>query len=474
MRDRRRPGHRRRLGPAFNRIWTGFTLASCGDGLSQGAVPLVAVLIDPHPFAVSAVMAADLIPWLVLALPAGHFADRFPRGQVAALANASRALSLLIGAMLLATGRMTLAYLIAVVLVNAAGRAIYYSAYQAMVPGAVPLADLEHANGVLTSTEMGAEQLAGPVAGSTLFALSESIPFFAEALAMVLSCLSFLRLRIGSQPPAQGSEDSIWGGVKLLLADQRLRVLLFLITALSLLQGMESGVLVLLATERWGIRESAYGFFLAVGAVGNIFGGLIAEGQAKRFGSARMIIGFAVLSGTGYLLMAGAHSWILAGPAYALVGVAVVAISVVGISLRQRFTPDHLMGRVGGAWRGFVWGAVPIGALAAGALATVWGLAVPLIVAGAAQIAVAVIFARPLARVITDEHFVRKAPEQRRRHAAQSQAGRSHRRRPGAAPTVPASPASGPAPTSASASASEPEPAPAVAPAPAAATIDVP
>ena len=90
MRVRSRAGHRRRLGPAFNRIWTGFTLASCGDGFALGAVPLVAVIIDPRPLAVSTVAAADLLPWLVVALPAGHFADRYPRGPVAALANVSR------------------------------------------------------------------------------------------------------------------------------------------------------------------------------------------------------------------------------------------------------------------------------------------------------------------------------------------------------------------------------------------------
>jgi MFS family permease len=412
---RSRAGHRRRLGTTFNRIWRGFALASCGDGFAQGAVPLVAVAIDPSPLAVSAVAAADVLPWLVVALPAGHFADRYPRGPVAAVANVARAAALAAGAFLLVTGRMKLGDLIAVVLLNAAGRAIYYSAYQAMVPAAVPRADLEHANGVLTSTEMATEHLAGPVAGSSLFAVSASIPFFADAAAMLASCFSYVRLRVKPEPSTSGP-DSVWGGVRLLLADERLRILLFLITALSLLQGMEFGVLVLLATKQWGIRAGAYGVFLAIGAVGNLIGGLIAERQAKRFGSGRALIVFAVVSGTGYLIMAATHSWAVAGPAYALVGVAVIVITVIATTLRQRFTPDHLMGRVGGAWRGIVWGAAPVGALAAGSVATLWSLNMPLIVAGVLQIAVAIMFARPIVRIIKDEH-VRVAPEDRRRHA---------------------------------------------------------
>ena len=62
------------------RLWAGFTLASSGDGMLTGAVPLLAVVVNPHPLAVSSVVAADRLPWLLLALPAGAFADKFSRG----------------------------------------------------------------------------------------------------------------------------------------------------------------------------------------------------------------------------------------------------------------------------------------------------------------------------------------------------------------------------------------------------------
>ena len=127
--------HRRRLGRPFTRLWVGFTLASSGDGMTYGAVPLLAVVVDPHPLAVSAVAAADSLPWLLVALPAGAFADRFERGPVMALANILRATAMLAAALLVVTDRITLAYLIIIVLVNAGGRAIYYSSLQAMVPG---------------------------------------------------------------------------------------------------------------------------------------------------------------------------------------------------------------------------------------------------------------------------------------------------------------------------------------------------
>ena len=366
-----------------------------------GAVPLLAVVVNPHPLAVSAVVAADSLPWLLLALPAGAFADRFERGPVMAFANIVRAGAILAAAALVATDRINLALLIVVVLINAGGRATYYSSMQAMVPELVRSDGLERANGVLTGTEAGTEYLAGPVVGTSLFAVGKALPFLADAVALIASCIPFVGLP-SKKPAAAEASNSIWEGARLLFADRRLRVLVLMVASLSLFQGMEGGVLVLLATTEWGVREGLYGLFLATTAVGNLVGSALADGRVRRFGSARTLIGAAVVSGVGYLLMASAHSWVLAAPAFALVGVAVSVITVVAISLRQRLTPNHLMGRVGSAWRGLVWGAAPVGALVAGSVATLGGLRLPLALAGALQCAVALVFARPLLRSTRD------------------------------------------------------------------------
>ena len=401
MRLRSPAAHRRRLGRAFTRLWVGFTLASSGDGLVYGAIPLLAVVVDPHPLAVSVVAAADSLPWLLVALPAGTFADKFERGPVMALANILRAAAMLAASFLILSDRMTLALLILVVLINASGRAIYYSSLQAMVPGLIDTRDLEQANGVLTGTEAGAENLAGPVVGTSLFALSRTLPFVADAVALVSSCIPFVGFRSKASAQA-GSSTSVWEGARLLFADHRLRVLLLMVGSLAGLQGMEGGVLVLLATTEWGVRQGAYGIFLAAGAVGTLLGSVVADGLVRRFGSARTLIGAAVVSGVGYLIMASAKSWTVAGPAFALVGIAVGTGSVVAISLRQRLTPGDLMGRVGGAWRGIVWGAAPVGAIAAGTLAAIGGLRLPLVLAGTLQCAVAIVLARPLFRSLRD------------------------------------------------------------------------
>jgi MFS family permease len=399
MRRAARARHLRRRPLA--RLWIGFTIASSGDGLMLGAVPLLTVVVDPHPVAVSAVAACDSLPWLLMALPAGAFADRFERGPLMALSNVLRAVAILVAAFLILHGDMRLWILIVVVLVNSCGRAVYYSSYQAMVPTLVETDALERANGLLTGTESGAEHLAGPVIGTSLFAAGASLPFFADAVTMMLSSIPLVRLRAKARERPQ-STTSMWEGMRLLFGDRRLRVLVLIVGSLAGLQGMETGVLVLLATKLWGVRVGAYGVFLAAGAVGNLLGSVVTERFVGRFGSAPTLIGTAVVSGVAYLVMAAAHGWQLAAPTYFVLGTAVGLGSVVAVSLRQRLTPSDLMGRVGGAWRGVVWGTVPAGALFAGFLAALGGLRLPIFLAGALQIAVAIVLARPLLRSIRE------------------------------------------------------------------------
>jgi MFS family permease len=400
MRIARKARHLRRR--PFARLWIGFSLASSGDGLLLGATPLLAVLVDPHPFAVSAVAAADSIPWLLMALPAGAFADRFERGPLMALANVLRAAVMLLAALLIVSGHMRLWLLLIIVLVNSAGRAVYYSSYQAMVPSLVEPDALEHANGLLAGTEASTEHLAGPIAGTALFAVAASVPFYADAVAMLMSSIPLTGFRAKVREQPESPRTSVWEGVKLLFGDRRLRVLVLIVSSLAGLQGMETGVLVLLATMLWGVHTGAYGVFLAAGAVGNLIGSVVTERFVGRFGSASTLIGSAVVSGVAYLVMAAAHGWQLAAPAYLVLGIAVGLGSVVAISLRQRLTPPELMGRVGGAWRGLVWGAAPVGALLAGSLAALGGLRLPIVLAGVLQIAVAVVLARPLFRSIKE------------------------------------------------------------------------
>lgn len=390
------PGTARSLGRRFGYLWATFVVSSLGDGFGYGAVPLLALFVDPHPIPVAAVAAADTFPWLVLALPAGALADRYERGRVMAVTNMGRAIVLVTLALLVASRHINLPLLIALVFVNGGARAIYYSASQATVPELVEPRSFPHANGILSGTEAATEHLGGPILGTLAFAVTKALPFVADAIAVGVAGLSLLGFR--TQPPdTEPAHGSILDGVRQLIKDRSLRLLVSLLAALAGLQGLVMGVLVIIATVDWGVSKSLYGVFLAAGAAGNVPGALLAGRIANRIGNIPTLIASALVSGLAYLVMASAKGWLLAGVAFGVVSFAVYAGSVIANSLRQRLSPRDLMGRVGSAWRGVVWGAFPIGSLIGGVLA-VHGLRLPLVIAGLAQCVVAIALAGPLTR----------------------------------------------------------------------------
>jgi MFS family permease len=403
----RTPKHRRRapsrteaaapLGRRFTHLWASFALSGSGDGFAYGAVPLLAVVVDPKFLAVASVAAADSLPWLLVALPAGALADRFERGRVMAVANTARALVLASMALLVGIHRMDYGVLVVLVLANGAGRAFYYSAYQAALPELVPARALARANGVLNGTESATEHLAGPIIGTIAFAASRFLPFVADASAVGLSGLSLFGLRTRRPDPTTARGSALDGG-RWLLRDRSLRVLVGFIAALAGLQGLASGVLVLIAIRDWGVHTAFYGVFLAAGAAGQVPGAFLTDRLSSRIGNVRTLVVAALVSGVAYLGMAASHTWLLAGAAFFLVGGSVAVGSVIAVSLRQLLTPDEVMGRVGAAWRGIVWGAAPVGALGAGGLALLGGSRLPLILAGGAQCLVALLLAKPLRR----------------------------------------------------------------------------
>jgi hypothetical protein len=65
-----------------------------------------------------------------------------------------------------------------------------------------------------------------------------------------------------------------------------------------------------------------------------------------------------------------------------LFGLNVVGYNVAQRSLRQAITPERLLGRVNAAMRWLVWGTMPLGTLAGGAIATAFSLRTALWVGG--------------------------------------------------------------------------------------------
>lgn len=310
-----------------------------------------------------------------------------------AAANGVRALALAALAATVLTGTASLVVLYAVAFGIGVAETVYDSAARAVLPQVVAREQLDRGNGLITAGEEASQSFVGAPVGSLLFALSAVAPLLSTAGAYAAAALLVLGLSVRSpravETPRTSIRREIAEGVRWLAGNRLLRGLTAISTGASMMEALTSGVLVLLALETLHIGETGFGLLLTAAGAGAVVGGLTAAPLAARIGRTATLVTGAAVVGVTTAGMGLAGSGVLAG-AFAAVGAAGVLFwNVITMSLRQALVPQALFGRVQGAYRTLVWGAVPVGALLGGLLAEATSVPTVFVVAGAGQLLMA-------------------------------------------------------------------------------------
>ncbi len=368
------------LGTAYWRLWTSSGLSNLADGALKVALPLVAVGFTRSPVLVAGVTLALTLPWLLLALPVGALADRLDRRHLMLGANAARALLLagLVAALAWDLGSIWVLYVVAFGL--GAAETVYDTSAQSILPAVAPRAELTRANGRLYAVELTANQFVGPPLGGVLVAAGATVAF-AAPMGLWLAALGALLLVPGRFRVAREGGTSVRAdvaeGLRFLGRHRLLRTLAVMVGVSNFASSAVFAVFVLHAVgpgSAMGLSEQGYGLLLTTLAVGSLFGSFAAQGFVRVLGRARSltltVVGSALLLGVP-AVTADAR---LVGAAFLVGGALIVVWNVVTVSLRQRISPDRLLGRVNSGYRLLAWGTMPLGAAAGGLLADAVGL----------------------------------------------------------------------------------------------------
>jgi len=381
------------LGRSFWRLLAASTSSNLADGVTRVALPLLAATLTRDPVAVAALTALAFLPWLLFALPAGALVDRSDRPRAMAVANTVRALAFGLLAAAVLTGTAGLPVLYAVAFTIGVAETVYDSAARAVLPQVVTRDQLDRGNGLLTTGESAGEGFVGAPLGSALFALAAAAPFVTNAVVYALAVVLVLTIAGTSRPvrtavaPTTVRRD-VADGVRWLWAHRLLRGLTAVSGVTSLLAALTSGVLVLLALETLRVTEAGFGLLLTASAVGAVAGGLTAAPLARRIGRTATLVLGAALAGSCFVALGAVSDPWVAGVLLAVDSAAVMLWNVLTMSLRQALIPEELFGRVQGAYRTVVWGAIPVGALLGGWLAAATTVPTVFLVAGTGQVLV--------------------------------------------------------------------------------------
>jgi MFS family permease len=408
----------RGLGSRFWRLYASSATSNLADGIGRTALPLLAASYTRDPVLVAGLASFAFLPWLLFAMVAGALVDRVDRRHAMSAANAVRAVSLGVLAVLVALGDGSVLALYVVAFLLGTAETVYDSATRALLPQVVGRGDLDRANSLLTTEESLGQLFLGSPLGSALFALAVALPVAVNSVGFAVAALLILTVGGVRRPERTTAPTTVRAdvreGVRWLWHHPLLRGFTLVSGATCLANSMINGVLVLYALEVLHLPSSHFGFFVLSAGVGALLGGLATPFVGRALGRVRALTLGATVSALATGAMGLVDNGYVAAALSAAMAAGVMVWNVLTMSVRQLLIPQHMFGRVQGAYRTVVWGAIPVGALAGGAVADVLGVPAVFLVSGAALLLMAGVLWLLLhahAAELTDDALATQEPE---------------------------------------------------------------
>lgn len=328
----------------YRRLWAARTASAWGDAFNTVALALLALDRTGSGVGVAGVVAAEIVPVLLLAPIAGVVVDR--AGPVRVMVGADLVRVGLAGVLPLVSGWLPAIY--ATAFAMSAAAVFFNPAAGAALPGIVDDEQLVPANSGIWTAAVLSQIVLAPAAGALVVAAGYPPAFLINAASFAVSALLLARLRL-PRPPA-GVSGQRWtalvaDGLRLVTGGRLLRALVAgqLLAALS--AGATSALLVVYARDQLRLDARGYGLALAAIGVGAATGPLLLT-RIRNPRRPAFVFG-------PYLLRAGVDTVLAATrtPAVALTALAGYGVgtstgAVTFNSLLQATTPADARGRV--------------------------------------------------------------------------------------------------------------------------------
>jgi MFS family permease len=359
---------------AFRRLWIAIMLFNIGHLVLVVASAWLILEMTGSPLWVSAMIGAPTVPILLLALPAGAVADLFDRRMILVASSAMMMVAAAGMAITTFGGLNSPSLLIALGVFLGVGVAFFNPAWQAIVPALVPQHMVPGAI-ALNSASGGVATALGPALGGLLVAtVSPAWSFVAASIgyAVMLGASSVAR-RSPWESEVDTLPTAIAGGIRYLRFSDGYLVLLLLCSAFGFTSAALRAMLPNL-TEQLGGDADLYGILLGAFGAGAMVGG-VTRNYGSRLLGRRMIPLSIVAFGLSGVVVGGVPNLVVVLAGVTVSGLLWTWILATMNTVFQLLTPEWVRGRTMAAFVLAIFGILPIGAIAAGALGNVIGAA---------------------------------------------------------------------------------------------------
>ena len=378
--------------PDFVKLWSAETVSQFGTQFTQLALPLVAIdVLHVSAFQVAALTTVEFLPFLLVTLPAGVWVDRLRRRPILVVGDLSRALLLASVPVAYWLGHLGMAQLYIVGFLVGIATVFFDVAYQSYLPSLVERDRLIDGNAKLEISRAGA-QLGGPgLAGIVIDFLRAPAALAFDAASFVGSALFIFSIRkpervVVRDQASPRMREELREGLRYVLRHPFLKNIAACTALFNFFGTLGNAVLLVFARRELHLSPLAIGLAFTLSNFGPMIAAFNAHRISSRFGVGRTIIAASMLGGPMFLAIPfvphGNAALAFLVPVFIIGGLANVIYNVTQISLRQAITPERIQGRMNSVMRFIVWGTIPLGGLAGGALASQIGLKETLIVSG--------------------------------------------------------------------------------------------
>lgn len=379
----------------FQVVLAGQAVSAFGDAITLTAMPLFVLALTGSGALLGVVGALQLIPDLVLELPAGALADRWDRRRIMIWADAGRALLTASIPLSYWMGWSTIATILIVAIPINALRVLSDAAYTSAVPGLVGREHLARASSYMEAT-LSVPFIVGPAVAGILLATigpATTIAIDAASFAVSAGSLAMVRRTLRAERSAEMPPflADIKEGIRFVWRHAVLRMIIAYWGVMAAATAPLIAVLGYYITIDRDFGPELFGFVGSAWSVGYLLGSLLAGRLSVETVGPRMLASGVVI-GACLIVIATAAS----APVYLAVGfcigIAVAVQTVSYMTLRPTLTPDELLGRVGSTARSITVGLRPLGQLGSGALTAAASGGVALVGIGSLAICASILF----------------------------------------------------------------------------------
>jgi MFS family permease len=327
---------------------------------------------------------AEFVPLFVLALPAGHLADRLPRrlifgGSLMLGAAVAGGLALISAADVTAE----LPYLGLAVGVGVT-MALESPASGAMPPTLVSPQLLANAMS-LRSIATASASVLGPALGGLLFAVSAPLPYLVACGACVAGAACALAMRPSAPKSARTRSEDLHSVLEGLRFVRHTPVLLgaILLDLLGVLFGGAVGLLPVFARSYLHVGPAGLGVLRAAPAIGALLGAAVITRRPLAHNNGPVLLAVVAVFGACIAVFGLSRSFPLSLAMLGLSGFVDLFSMQIRLTMSALTTPERLRGRVGAVEMVFISASNELGTFESGLAASLIG-AVPAVVAGGA------------------------------------------------------------------------------------------